>query len=402
MNLFYIINQDLYAGNAHALYSLRNCASLAKTNPGAIIWLLHAGKVTPSEGGLSEFDLQQQPNLWIKKLPSIRKTKGSRGLTLNIVFYASVVVFLSIKARKGDVIITASFIKVLNLLTKTRWLRHQSFIGYEVHELVGLNINDDISTPNKKSRKERVILNQADFWTATTNPLLKILDSICPNKPKLNLGLASTQSSAKDINLVEKNNKAGEHEIAYIGSLYYEQGVEWLIQSWSEIINKVGESLRLRIIGGEPHSVENIRKLIPKQIAHLVYLEGHVKPSDISNHLSNSKMLIIPSLSKGRMPFVAITKSYDYPAYRIPIIAADIPTISSILKNNESAFLFKPENVDSLVDCIKKCMTMRKEDLCLLTYNATKKSEELSWENRASRYWGFIKTAKMATPNNER
>jgi glycosyltransferase involved in cell wall biosynthesis len=407
VNLFYIINQDLYAGNAHALYSIRNCASLAKANPSATVWLLHTGKnrypnyLNPSGvgGKLHEFDIHQQPNLLIKNLPSIRKPKGSIGITLNAVFYASLLFFLSLNARKGDVIITASFIKILNLLLKTRWLRPLSFIGYEVHELVGLNGSNNTSALSIQSKKERFILNKADFWITTTSPLFDLLNSISPNKPKSNLGLASTQSHLNGSNIKAKNSDSEAYEIAYIGSLYHEQGVEWLIQSWFEIINKVGKSLILRIIGGAPHSVEKIRNLIPPEIEHRFFLEGHINPSDIERYLLKSKILIIPSLNKGRMPFVAITKAYDYPAYRIPIIAADIPTISSILKNGESAFLFKPEDVDSLVYCIKKCISMPQEDLRAIVENAQKKSQEWSWEKRSSRYWEFIeKTILTASP----
>jgi len=101
--------------------------------------------------------------------------------------------------------------------------------------------------------------------------------------------------------------------------------------------------------------------------------------------------LIIPALNRGRMPYVAITKAYDYLGLNRPILAANLPSIAEVLRPEREALLFAPEDAAGVADALTRIM--RETDLVrTLTAHCRGRREEFTWENRSTAWWRAVQS----------
>lgn len=388
MNLFYIANQDLADGSAHALYLYRSAWWLAATAKEADVHILHAGKMDTDELG-KHFGYDSISNLNISGLPSVRRKKKTKGLTLNAVFYFFVYFNLRKKAKPGDALIIASFPKIIRFLNFwRRWLPDMTFV-YEVHQLACLDRNPAPRTV----RSEWEALNLSDLFVTTTRPLQILLEKWARKIPIHLAGLACGYEEKEYRNLSIPANSEACPECVYIGSVYHEQGVRWLLESWATICQYSGIDFSLKIIGGSRLEVEQLKNLVLKLRLSRVFILGSMTSKEIKDILRPGQILLIPSLKEGRMPYVAITKAYDYLAFHLPIVASDLPSISEVLRDGEEALLFQPGNAESLGAQLNLLINDQELRKCLAS-SAAQRSYEYSWEKRSRQYWKFLESSK--------
>jgi len=384
MNLFYIANQDLADGSAHALYLYRSAWWLASTSKGEEVHLLHAGKMDAQELG-KYFGYTVIPHLKISGLPSVRRKKKAKGLTLNVVFNFSVFLYLRKKAQRGDGLIIASFPKLFRFLASWRqWLPPMTFV-YEVHQLACLE-NQPLQG---KISDEWKTLNLSDLFVTTTKPLQELLEKEAPKIPIHLAGLACGYDETEFQHLSISTKLETNPECVYIGSVYHEQGVRWLLDSWPTICKNTGIDFSLKIIGGSPVEVEQLKTLVTKLRLSRVFILGSMTREEVKGVLRLGQILLIPSLNEGRMPYVAITKAYDYLAFHLPIVASDLPSIREVLRDGKEALLFQPGNAESL----GKQLQLLISDLDMaqgLARSAVERSKEFQWKERSQLYWKFL------------
>ncbi len=380
-NLFFIINQDVGDGSAHALYCLRHCWWLARTNSHAMVHLIHSGHMSTTDP-LTTAGLASMPNLQVRALPSIRKPRGGRGVTINAVYFWSVVFFLRDQRRPGDILACASFLKLFRFLCRRQGLLRGMRTVYEAHQLAFL----EYGAADRQTAMEREVLACADVILTTTNALRDQVHALFPDKPTAALGLACGFDPES---VPDRQVSPGEpFTLAYVGSLYEEQGVRWLLGSWPHIVAAADRPLKLVVIGGPVSACERLRAEVGMSSA--VELRGPVSPGQLPEVLRNVDALVIPALAKGRMPYVAITKAYDYLGLNRPILAADLPSIRDVLRPGQEALLFSPGNHRDLAGCIQTLQG----DACLasaLTSQACRRCADFSWIERAKRWWEVVR-----------
>ncbi|HDQ41261.1 MAG TPA: glycosyltransferase [Desulfonatronum sp.] len=380
-NLFFVVNQDLGDGSAHALYCLRHCWWLAKTNSQAMVHLIHSGRLAEREA-LGAAGLVSAANLRVRSLPSIRKPRDGRGVTINAVFFWAMVLDLRKQQHPGDILACASFPKLFQFLCRRKGLLRDMRTVYEVHQLAALEHGPQA----RQTAVEREVLECADVVVTTTNALLDQVRASFPGKPTAALGLACGFDPRA---APERSGTSGEpFTLAYVGSLYEEQGVRWLLASWPEIVATAGRPLKLVVIGGPASACERLRVEYGAS-DNTMELRGPIPPGRLPEQLRRVDALVIPALKMGRMPYVAITKAYDYLGLNRSIVAADLPSIREVLRPGQEALLFAPGDCRDLAACIRTLVD--DADLVFaLTSRARERCATLSWTQRAKRWWEAV------------
>jgi glycosyltransferase involved in cell wall biosynthesis len=390
VQLFFAINQHLPDGSAHALYCFRHCWWLAKARPEHTVRLVFPAGVD-SKKVYAYYGLPGLPNLRLKSLPAVRRARGSVGLTIDLVYFYKLYRYVLGRCRPGDWLVSASFPKLLHFLQKRTELRSRLRCGYEVHDLVRLS-----GAPSPASLQlEQGILSGADCLFTTTQPLERLLRADFGGKPIYNVGLAC---GYQDCVAPRERGQAGQaFTLAYIGSVYREQGVEWLIREWAGVGGGLPVPLRLEIVGGYPAEIEKLRRLAKASAADGVTCHGPLPPAELPGFLRQVDALVLPTLPAGRMPYVAITKAYDYLGLNRPVLAADLETITDVMRPRREALPFTAGDPASLKAALLELLTTPALGQ-RLTERAARRAAELSWAKRAETWWEAI--AQPARPNN--
>ncbi|PTN31406.1 glycosyltransferase family 4 protein [Desulfonatronum sp. SC1] len=392
--LFFIVNQDPFDGSAHGLYCLRNCQALAEVDPQKSVRLVYPVEMpfllrrrhqnqTVSDN-LNLMGLSAPSNLLLHPLPALRRARGRRGVTVNAVYYWACLLFLRRRMRPGDVLASASFAGLTRFLFQRVGRERGGRRVYEVHQLASMERGPD----SKAAGIEQAVFSDADVLLTTTEVLRDQLQKLVPGKPVTNLGLAC--GFDPEIVPPPEPDASRPFTLAYIGSLYPEQGVQWLIGAWGEITELIHASTRLKIAGGSPPEVEALRELTAGR-ERMVLVHGPVAPGNLSGFLRDVDALIIPALNRGRMPYVAITKAYDYLGLNRPILAANLPSIAEVLRPEREALLFTPEDAAGAADALVRIM--RDPSLVrTLTANCRGRRGEFTWESRSTSWWRAVQS----------
>lgn len=386
MKVFFLINQHVFDGSAHALYCYRNCWWLARTDPASSVELVVPGGLgfarDVSAVCASDFALPALPNLRVTALPAIRNRKRGRGITVNLLYQAMVWRYLRRNARPGDVLLTASFLKLFAFLAGRKGIKSRLRCVYEVHQLEEL----DRHRAHPKSVREHGVLAMADLLVTTTDSLKSLLQKNHPALAVANIGLAC---AIPQVELPPA--PAGEtFVLGYIGSLYQGQGVDWLIGHWQTIAASLPRPAHLKIAGGSPAEIEKLRSQFKDGDAGQITFVGQVRQSDLGRFLAAVDALVIPALNQGRMPHVAITKAYDYLAYQRPSLTSDLPSIVEVMRPEQEALVFSAGYAAALATQLTRLIS----DSAVgqrLVQSAAQRLTSLGWEARNDKYWELLR-----------
>ena len=256
----------------------------------------------------------------------------------------------------------------------------------------------DRGTLTSKARFELQTIARANLIVTTTAALReKLLQSfpVTIPPPILNVGLACGFDPAGF--LYPRTRVDRPFAIAYIGSVYKGQGVDWLIKSWPVIQTKLPETAMLHIVGGNEAEVSTLRQLA-KSSGSNPMIHGRIAPRELPRFLEGVDAVVIPAMPEGRMPHVAITKAYDFLGIKRPIIASNLASIAEILRHEREALLFEAANMESLAAALSRLMTVKNLAPNLVTA-ALHRANELTWQDRSDRYWQFLDQFGSAHPS---
>ena len=323
--IFYFYNEHLPKKTAHDTYIVNNCYGLSKY----FNLSLYVGHRSLNNQNLQHhYDIKLTPSFSLKKNLLLRKS-GPLKWSWNLPFFLScqkVIRKLQPEIVILSVLKQASFhIQRKNPSTK---------YVYEIHQLnwyPGLPLN----TPD--INKEKNILQQFDLITVTTQELKDILR----NPPyQLSNPIEIIPLATKSQSLKKAICKI-PLRIFYVGQLYKEQGIDFLLKAWKKLPQSL--PLELHIVGGSSKEITSLDKKIPN-----VYFHGFTSPGKLPNLLEQAHCFIAPFYCEGRMPFVAHTKIYEYLTWKRPIILPDIQHTRSLLKETKGILFYTPNDVSSL------------------------------------------------------
>lgn len=141
-----------------------------------------------------------------------------------------------------------------------------------------------------------------------------------------------------------RKNRQTSLTLVTVGRLVPLKGHKQLIAAMAELV-KTFTQLQLYIVGGG--EMENELKYLAseKKVAQHINFTGTV--DDVSRYLAKADIYVSTSESEG-MP-VSVLEAM---AWQLPVVASDIPGNKSVVKQDETGFLYKLNDIDSLVKTI--------------------------------------------------
>jgi glycosyltransferase involved in cell wall biosynthesis len=371
--VFFVLNQDLSDGSAHALYLRRHLESLAEGAPEgwSVEALVPVLPQLPEVRGLS----------W-RRLPSIRRRISAggkrRGWQINAVFHFFARRAIRKLTTSVDWVGSASFPRLFGDLTaRQRYEKTPPRFFYEIHQL------EELSRPaaDSKCQQERRALAGADLIYVTAEPLARWARGQFPQKPVISLGLASSYSRRPK----PESEPGAPLKLGYFGSISSEQGIPWLYENWP--VWRAALSLQAPLpelhLYGRARAGETLPVSKP---AEGIYCFQPEPPSRLREIAAGLHGLIIPALDQAHRASIAFTKAYDFIGLGLPLIAADLPTIREVLPLDSQAWFFAPGDVPGLHRCLLEWSNQpasRAEKARL----AFARSLELTWPKRAEIWW---------------
>ncbi|PID27533.1 MAG: hypothetical protein CSB55_08640 [Candidatus Cloacimonadota bacterium] len=147
-----------------------------------------------------------------------------------------------------------------------------------------------------------------------------------------------------------------EKYIAYCGFMGgNKDGVDFLIKSYAKS-QLYKQNIKLYLIGyGPEEDIKRLKKISENfLISDYVNFIGKVDRDDMPKYLKNSVALVLARPNSKQAEAGFPTKLGEYLATGKPVIVTDVGEISSFLKDNESAFIAVPNNIDDFSDKLIK------------------------------------------------
>ena len=140
--------------------------------------------------------------------------------------------------------------------------------------------------------------------------------------------------------------------IGYFGYLnFHRDRLDILLRAFANVINKHPD-IHL-VMGGALRDEDRnlILDLIEKlQITDKVHLLEYLKRDEVTRYFVDAKILVLVRSDHPDTNASYPSKLTEYLATGNPVISVNVGEIPNYLKNNENAFLFKPNDSDDLID----------------------------------------------------
>ncbi|WP_286767979.1 MULTISPECIES: glycosyltransferase [Sphingobacterium] len=164
---------------------------------------------------------------------------------------------------------------------------------------------------------------------------------------------------ADEIVLSEKKSN-GDKFFLYYGRLSHEKGLKTLIEAFALL-----DTCKLKIVGTGPLEEELIDFVEKRALRNIEFL-GYKSGYELENIVKNAYFIIVPSEWYENNP-MTIVEGYSNAT---PVIGASIGGIPEIIEDNKTGYLFKPKNVQELVEVIKLANNLDPEDYRSFSFNA--------------------------------
>ena len=378
MRIICVYNQRLYSKRAHDVFIMKNCESLARA--GEKVHLIVGRTESDEKRLLAYYGLSPHPNLTIQQVPILRM-RGRIRPSWHMIYNLSCLAVLRRLIRQGRAdIICLSGIKLTNFLLTFGWLLSVPLV-YEVH---GLYEPYTSKEKGRKDKREERLFSRVDGLIVTTEALKRALNEVYAVSVPLTRVPLGCDPPPEAPALLPRHSPP---EIFYIGQLYPLQGVDLLIEAMKYI-----KYARLNIVGGKEEEIASLKALAERlEVDRRAIFHGFVEPRRAKKKMARADVLVLPSRSQGRMPYVAHLKLFEYMVAGRPIVATNLPSISEFVRDGESAILVEPNNVVSLSLGIKRVL----EDEALaqrLAQNAFEAARKFTWEARARALADFFRS----------
>jgi glycosyltransferase involved in cell wall biosynthesis len=156
----------------------------------------------------------------------------------------------------------------------------------------------------------------------------------------------------------QEYNLDGKTVIGFIGTFGKWHGAEVLAEAFGRLLQKFPkyrEGVRLLMIGDGPTMPMVRERLTRFGVGEVSILTGLIPQENGPTHLAACDILISPHVPNpdGTPFFGSPTKLFEYMAMEKGIIASKLNQIGEVLKHNETAWMVKPGDVESLMEGLK-------------------------------------------------
>ena len=182
----------------------------------------------------------------------------------------------------------------------------------------------------------------------------------------------------RDKNILNKYGLGDKKVILFVGALdkaHYFKGVNILLQA----VNKLADSDDFRlVIVGDGDLRGSYESLVDSLgLNNKVIFFGFIPDNLLPKYYSVADIFVLPSIDKSEAFGIV---SLEAMSSGVPVIAADLPGVRSVVDKKETGLLVKPGSVDNLADMIKYLLKNPKIAKSLGKAGRAKVLELYTWE----------------------
>ena len=161
------------------------------------------------------------------------------------------------------------------------------------------------------------------------------------------------------------------------------KGLDESIRAVERIAN--GKSILLLAVGGTEQELMRYAE----RISPHVRLMGHQPQSTLGKFYAAADLLLMPfPYTEHYAYYMSPLKLFEYLMSGVPMVATDLPSVREIV-SEQSAYIAKPGDVDSLVEMIRAAMD-KPEDAKARALEAKRISAHYTWVERAKRICAIL------------
>jgi PEP-CTERM/exosortase A-associated glycosyltransferase len=204
---------------------------------------------------------------------------------------------------------------------------------------------------------EQYVFKHVDRISCICNGLKE--EIIGRGMPEEKLIVAPNAVDLSKFKLLEERDSALEKElklegrkvIAFLGSFFKYEGLEYLLKAMPSILQSVPEAHVLLV--GSGNEAQNLEKLAADLgVAEQVTFTGRVNYADINRYYSLADLLVFPREDIRLTRLVTPLKPLEAMAQGIPVLASDIGGHREMVEHGRTGILFAPEDSAALAEAV--------------------------------------------------
>lgn len=260
---------------------------------------------------------------------------------------------------------------------------------FETHEVFAVSLQDKMTGMNpgrirKVEAREKYVYRHADGLICITGNLARMIDERYPVH-----GPVLIVPDGVDLSKFP-NTRRDEHgrTLLYMGNLHHWKGIDILLEAMKEM-----PDVQLNIVGGTEERIRHYRELaVTLGVDKRVRFEGYVVPARRFEYYASADAFVLPLRPVSIASyFTSPLKLFEYMAAGRPIIAADLPAIREVLRDEENAIMVRPDDPQALAEGILRVL----DDAALgrrLAEQAASDVRSYTWDERAAKIKAFVCT----------
>lgn len=284
----------------------------------------------------------------------------------------------------------------LEVLRVRRLLRSRARVFYEFHNIESEVAKEsaDASAEARIRSEEQEICRESDGIASISEPMADDLRDL--------FGLESRPTVIPDGVAADALARRGTEpfqdervRIVYAGSLYAYKGVDQLF----EMLACLPTNFELTIVGGQgPDDLARLKRLVESNetIANRVRFTGMVAPSAIAEHLWQADLAVLPpgnSLKSSR--YTSPLKLFEAMAAGLPVIAAPVPALTSVLEHGTTGWIAQDANPAALAAAVEHAAQNREQSR-QIARNGCALANKLNWTQRGKMVVDLIEAQSTA------
>jgi glycosyltransferase involved in cell wall biosynthesis len=374
MKLFYPLYLAFPATVARAVQVIHTTNAMA--HQGIDVHFLSAALDDTWENIRLSYGLEEiAPENWqATALPSLIERPDSRlRLSIRMPYDVNLKRYIKRHAQPGDAVFVRERKTALNIMSLAK--RKKLKLIYEAHHLEFKRVRH----PSKEEaikKQETKLYSACDAIITVNQHIAEEIKTIftppCPITVAPN-GFHPGQA------FTERPDKAPESYLFYSGQLYPRKGVDTLVQAMAHLPND-----HLIIAGGNRlDDVERIaRKTKLHEVDERVTLIGQLPQREVAHWGQHAKALMLPNTrSAYNEAYTCPIKLMEYMSYGKPIVASDLPTVTSVITGDTHAVLVEPGDPEAIAAGVR-----RLDDTAFaqtIAHAAQVHSQQYTWAKRA-------------------
>jgi glycosyltransferase involved in cell wall biosynthesis len=244
---------------------------------------------------------------------------------------------------------------------------------YHIPAVITTHGSDTIAEINLGKERYLVeICKKADCIVAVSSKLKNLLLGICSS---LEICVIMNGFHA----LPPKPAIKEPYTLLQVGGLIKQKNTDLTIRAFEKILKKYPQA-KLEIIGLGPEEAKLKQLCKDLHIENFVTFYGYLANEKVLEHMAKSQVFIMPSINEG-FGIVYI----EAMSQKCVVVGTRGEGIEDVIRNEENGFLIDPQNSESLVNVVTKCLSS--SSYCdEIAYRGFETAKKLTWKSNAQSY----------------